>query len=285
MTDTAGTGPEPKGDGDGKSPLDRKVGPLSLRAWLIVAPVGIGVGLLAARRLSRTPAATQGGDEGSDRPVAVDVPGGIGGGYPITPPTPGGTDGYTEPAPTGPPPPQGPPLDNLEWMRRASNYLIGRGYNSLDIDTALRLYIGSEPMTERHAALVGMALAALGPPPDYVSPVQVSTGAVPSPGDPATPAPQEPTPPPPPAPPAPVAPAAPAYEVGPGTTGSQRLRVIQFIFKASNHPNVQVTGNWDGETAAAARAYQRFFGRPETDGLSSYEVDAIQGMWAARQPQ
>lgn len=280
MTDTPPDTP-PAGEGGRKrsSALDRKVGPLTVRAWLVVAPVGVGIGLLAARRLRSDPGdpprSTAGDPYGQDAggaPLVPDVSGGITGGtgYSDTPATP----------PPGPPPPI---TDNLEWLRRATNYLLARGFDPVDIDTALRLYIGSQPMTEQHAALVGLALAAIGPPPDYVDPVTISPGAVPAPPEPTPAPPSSPAPPPSSAPVVPATP-TPGFEVGPGTTGSERLRQVQFIFKASDHPAVNVTGSWDGATATAARAWQRFFGRTETNGLTSYEVDAILGMWAARHP-
>lgn len=265
-----------QGQGGPRNNLDRKVGPLTLRAWAVVAPVGIVLGLAARRALARSEpaAAPELADLGAD-PGAPAYPVGSG----------GGAGGPGSVSPSSPEPTAAPePRTNLDWMRDAYAYLVAKGFDPLDSDTALRLYLDQLPMRQQHAALIRSALAGIGPAPEYVGPVIVAPDEAP----PAPLTPRADTPPPSPPPGANVTPIAPdpssVIVVGPGIT-NEDTRKVQFILKGNGHPEVQVTGNYDGATGVAIRDAQRFFGWPVTGQLTRFQTDAIFGMAVARQQQ
>lgn len=271
---------EPDDDTGGGIDLDRKVGPLTLRVWAFVAPVGLALGFLVSRSIRRA-------NEG-DAPDAEPVAAYAASNY-VTPgrvPVSGGSsagatgDGIGDGlAPVAPP----AVTDNLGWMQAAYRALVARGYDPLAVDVALRLFLEESGLTQRQMEIVGLAIAAVGPPPAPVRPAMLAP-----PEAPPAPAPARAADVPPPAPPAAAvvptptpAPAAPDWVIGPGSTGED-VRKVQFLLKMNNHPEVNVTGQYDDVTGNAIRNFQRFFGFNVTGRLTAYERDALFGMAAAR---
>jgi len=189
MSDT----PPESGGGGPKMPaaLSKKYGSFSLGVWLLILTGGVVAGLLIRKvtaGFGQAPAA----DLPTTVPTDQFTSEGVGG---STVPINGG------PAGTG----QNMPADattNDMWQSRALTFLIGRGFDSAEADTALRKYLYGDAVTAKEAAMVSVALTYMGAPPEAVEPMQISTSPV-------TPVPV-PTPQPPPPPPtsAPVTPAA-----------------------------------------------------------------------------
>lgn len=167
------------------SALTRKVGPLTVQAWLIVIGVGGALGLVIRRFGSSSSSAPQlltepSTDSGSGAPSggwtaagpnAGAAPGsGIG-----TPPDPRTSNPYTA-------------ATNMEWQRIATERLVAAGYglDPLSVSNALTRYLQGDPLDPAQAAIVTQALRAAGTPPEYVPAIVLAPSTAPAPAGPPT---------------------------------------------------------------------------------------------------
>lgn len=127
--------------------LGKQVGPLPLGAW--VAVVGGGLGIAYYTNRSKSGGTT----------ITTDTSGVPGVGE-------GGSGLWTQLTPSGDAPNSSPtPATNEEWGRSATNYLMAQGYDANVADSAVRKYLGAEPLTLQEYALIRFALVKLGAPP------------------------------------------------------------------------------------------------------------------------
>lgn len=126
--------------------LGKQVGPLPMGAWLGVVAGGLGIAWYVNKNAGKTPAASVG--DGLTEPGS-----GAGGGQFIdSPPT------VNPPAPTG-------YETNDQWARAAILFLLSEAKNPNTATLAISRYIAEQPLNNEEHALVGLAIAKLGPPP------------------------------------------------------------------------------------------------------------------------
>jgi hypothetical protein len=65
------------------------------------------------------------------------------------------------------------PENNQAWGQQALNWLITQGHNATVADNAIRKYLVGETLTLQENALVGLALAKFGAPPEALPPTTV----------------------------------------------------------------------------------------------------------------
>lgn len=126
--------------------LGKQIGPLPLGAWVAVVGVGLGIAYYTRKQ--------QAAPEVVEDTSGVPGVGVGGGGFTSTQPASGGSG-------TG----QGPPQTNQQWKDRAANWLVSQGYDALQVNTALDKYLNAGKLAVKEAALISLALAAVGPPP------------------------------------------------------------------------------------------------------------------------
>ncbi|GGZ64941.1 hypothetical protein GCM10010387_67530 [Streptomyces inusitatus] len=155
----------PKGAGDLKAALSKKLGPLPVGVWVLA----IGGGLTLTWYMRRS-----GG--GGEEVVAEEESG------PDTGGTGEGEWPYGRPNGVG----QWPtddgqeddddktlPTTNEQWQRRAVQILVGRGYEPTAVDRAISAYLGGDSLTTIQRAIINEAIILIGPPP--VSPPPPTT--------------------------------------------------------------------------------------------------------------
>lgn len=154
--------------------LSKQVGPLPLGGWVIAVAGGVGLFMLSRRGSSADQGLT--GDEVLE-------------GYRYTGGDPGvglGSSAFSDyPAPAADLP-QNVITDNDEWGRKAVVYLIGKGYNPIEVDYAVRLYLANEPLDPRYGTMINDAIRELGPTP-YGLPPSSQAPVLPTPYQPGTP--------------------------------------------------------------------------------------------------
>lgn len=69
------------------------------------------------------------------------------------------------------------PTDNLAWFTAASNFLVAANFDTASVTNALNKYLQGEQLTLTERAMVNMAVARYGVPPEGVP---VSPGATPT---------------------------------------------------------------------------------------------------------
>jgi hypothetical protein len=153
--------------------LGQQIGPLPLGAWVVVVGGGLGIAWYTRR------------SGASSAPIIVDdtsgVPGvgtGAVGGWVPTAPSGGGTDVV---APTI--------TTNDEWARAAINHLIAQNYPPATADSAIRKYISGVKTSVTEYALLVIALAKFGSPPQPLPPTENEPTPEPTQPTPTTPPP------------------------------------------------------------------------------------------------
>lgn len=134
--------------------LGKQYGPLPLGAWIVVVGGGLGIAYYANRQ--------------SQPPVEVEDQSGVPG------VGTGDVGGWTSTDPGTIS--QGAITTNEQWAIRAINDLIAQGYNSVDADSAIRGYIGGIKLSVKETALLAVALAKWGSPPQPLPPSEGGTG-------------------------------------------------------------------------------------------------------------
>lgn len=153
--------------------LARRVGPLPVGAWLVIAGVGVAAIAYVARRRAATP-------EPVDAPTGDEAPG-DGLASTITRPTPFTLGGFAIPGAvqaTGSGVPTSNPLDgeqpepqtNSDWEQRANRYAIARGIQGTIASGAFAKYLMGEALDPQELNIVDLTLSAIGPPPEPVPP-------------------------------------------------------------------------------------------------------------------
>lgn len=136
----------PRASGGGAAGvLTKPVGPLPLWGWIAV--VGVA-GVIVVKRRSGAKAATPDQVTYAQQAQIPTVGNGAGGGSPIVS---GGS-----PKPT----------TNDGWRSQAVTVLVAKGYSPLAVDTALAKYLQGAALDSTQRALIDIALANLGTPPN-----------------------------------------------------------------------------------------------------------------------
>lgn len=129
----------------------RQVGPLPLGAWVAVVGGGLGIAYVSRRANS------------DDEPIIVtDTSGepGVGvGGYGAYMPTPG----YGPPIET-----DGGITSNTQWGQQAFTFLVSMGNDPALADKAVRDYLSGIALGFQSNAMIALALAKLGQPPEQL---------------------------------------------------------------------------------------------------------------------
>lgn len=131
--------------------LKKKIGPLPLWGWLLALVGGILLAVVIKRAL--------GSGSSEPEPAAPADP------YADGDQAPTGSIGLPNAAVPGSPAPA-PITDNVSWRAKALQYLIGQGTSPSVADRTLAKYMEGRRLTVDQDRLIGMALAALGLPPD-----------------------------------------------------------------------------------------------------------------------
>lgn len=142
--------------------LSTKVAGLPAGAWLAVAATGLGVAFVMRRSGSPAPTVA-GADPGLDNTVAG--AGNLLVGAPSSNPT--GTAPYAGGYAV--------PTTNEEWATAAQTALFAKGYSALGVNLAVRKFLNGDALNTQESALIGVALAAVGPPPSAPPPPMTST--------------------------------------------------------------------------------------------------------------
>lgn len=129
--------------------LKQKAGPLPVGVWVLAVAGGLGIAWYMRR--NATPAVAPVTDPTTDYSQ---------GGNTYTPSGIGNAAGAgVVPVPTA-------PVDNDEWLRRASDYLVAqRRMSGAQVAYSLGQWLGGASLTEQDRAIVDMAIAAVGSPP------------------------------------------------------------------------------------------------------------------------
>lgn len=137
--------------------LGKQYGPLPLGGWIAVIIGGLGIGFFINRSQGSGSGSS---DTGSEEPVGESS--GAGGGQFIYDP------------PTGVPTPDtGTEVtDNLTWAKRAKDYLAALpGVDAVQAANAIERYLSGMSLSIAERALVNLAIAQFGNPPEGVTPV------------------------------------------------------------------------------------------------------------------
>jgi len=168
--------------------MTRKVGPLPAWAWAGMVVAGVTATILIRKRFAPSAEPAEPGAEGEPGDVldeltatsAPFLPGGfvVGGGPAQATGVTGDPDLIAEP----PAPPD--PETNADWGQAASRFLISRGVQGTIATDAISRFLGGQTLTAQGQAVIDMAIAAVGAPPQPVPPPTVSPTPepVPSPG-------------------------------------------------------------------------------------------------------
>lgn len=129
--------------------LGKKIGPLPMGVWIAVIVGGLGIGYFINKNMS--------GGGSAETPIDPDSDVGTGGLVPVP----------WEPEDTQPTTPQ----DNVAWGNQVVSFLIATGVSPTEADQAVRKYLSAMPLTAKENAMIALALARLGPPPEPIAPV------------------------------------------------------------------------------------------------------------------
>lgn len=160
----------------GEMDLGKKVGPLPLGVWIAVVGGGLALAFFVNRRTANTLPLLPDSDVGTGGSASQ-------GGFTYDPPSSGGGGGSAAPSTYD---------TNDAWGRAAILYLLSEGKDPGKVTLAVSRYLGEQPLTAEYQAMVSLAIAKLGPPPQ----LPVNAPDLPNDGTPATPpppAPVEPT--------------------------------------------------------------------------------------------
>ena len=142
--------------------ITQKVGPLSGGVWILVIGAGLGIGFYLRRNAA--PAAA---------PTVVSPSSGAGpGGWAATP-VPDAVVAIAK------------PTTAALWAVGALAWLLTHNYDAALSDSAIRKYLGSQPLTTQEQAIINAVLTGYGPPPEILPPTGVDVSPiVPPPSDP-----------------------------------------------------------------------------------------------------
>jgi hypothetical protein len=149
------------------SAVDDAIAGIKRRPWLLALPVGVAIYWFWSRQ-----------EPGVEEPATDDE--GLDGDQ-FTGREPG-PEGEGLPAPEGGAVTPNRPTTNGQWETLAIEYLIGRGYTPAYAQTAITKALTGEPLSVAEKAAVGLAIFALGNPPEGMPPL----GAEPGPSAPPT---------------------------------------------------------------------------------------------------
>lgn len=139
--------------------MDKKIGPLPVAGWVMIVGAGIAFAMYRKRAAATTT------NIPSDQFMTDPTLGNIGALTNLMQALNGGGTGPAMSAIT----------DNNQWIRKATDYLLGRGYATPLVDSALRKYVAGIALTREEQSAVSSALESLGslpfpPPPPATTP-------------------------------------------------------------------------------------------------------------------
>jgi hypothetical protein len=132
--------------------LDKKIGPLPVGVWIAVVVGGLAIGYFMNRRQSNGNSEGEGTGEGD---------GGVG----------RGGSGFDPVLPT--PPAESLPETNHTWGIKVSNWLISQNYTPTVASNTVNKYLSGMDLTLQEAAIMNLALAKFGVPPEPLPPTKV----------------------------------------------------------------------------------------------------------------
>jgi hypothetical protein len=152
--------------------LGKQIGPFPVAGWLAIGAAGVGLAMVIRR--SDLFGADDGGamevigDPVADGSLFAPVDGSVGTGVvPISPqPRPAGSTG---------------PTTNGEWATAAVRWAIGAGHDPNTAAGAAANYLGGIELTAAQGRLLGLMLAAIGPPPEGAPAPDIAGGGTPTP--------------------------------------------------------------------------------------------------------
>jgi hypothetical protein len=151
----------------GKLDLGKMVGPLPVGAWIGAGAVGIGAGVyLNMRRKNAAAAASDGAQVldttalGPKGTVAVVPNGGI--------LLPNGASGSQSSGASTSTDVSNKPQDNQQWSQLVLTTLLASGYQAGAVSAALANYLGGQSLDAQQRALIDLAIAKVGLPPNPV---------------------------------------------------------------------------------------------------------------------
>lgn len=153
------------------NPLTKQIGPLPAGMWLVVIGGGLFVGYMVNKNMAK--ASTE--EPSSQQLTETGV--GTGGGQLVYDAPQSGSGDST-------------PDTNAAWGRRAVNYLVGTGVQATTAENAVNKYLQGHSLSIAEKALVNLASAAIGTPPESV-PVPEEPSEDPDAGDPLPTAPAQ----------------------------------------------------------------------------------------------
>ena len=143
--------------------LGKQMGPLPMGMWLVVIGGGLFLGYTINKNMSK-----KSEQEAVEVPVQLTETGvGTGGGQFIY-----------DPPQTGRP--ESAPDTNAAWSQRALNWLIAQRHDPAVADQAVRKYLSALPLTVTERAMITLAIAANGPPPEPLPPVDEPAAPTPA---------------------------------------------------------------------------------------------------------
>lgn len=145
--------PSESGGGGAGRVFSRQVGPLPAWGWALVLGVAGAIVVVRRRKSASTPAAT--GTTTYAQQAQIPTIGNAAGA--------GGT-----PIVTGRP----SPTTNDQWRSLAVTTLLAKGYSPLGVDTAMGKYLQGVSLDSTERALIDIALAEIGTPPNPPPPAQ-----------------------------------------------------------------------------------------------------------------
>lgn len=150
--------------------LKKKVGPLPLGVWMLIAA---GVLWYVERQKSSSSAAGTQTDPAGNTGILDPATGYVSGSPADQAALAGGSPGSTGPGSAGG---SGTPgaqsyADNNAWGIAAINYLVGLGIDPVTANQAVQQYLSSQPLTTAQQGDVNLAITSLGPPPSLPGPV------------------------------------------------------------------------------------------------------------------
>jgi hypothetical protein len=177
-----------------------KLGPLPVYAWGAIAGLVIAGGSFLLRRNRPAIESSPAGELGSSvspapAPASIPATSSAAGSFMAagTYVPPSGNVPYSPDSPSSSSSPMAP-TDNAEWVRMGATLVTARntGLTSSSVYDALNLYTDGAELTDAQAAIVELAIRAVGVPPYTVPPIRIRTNTPP----PATtaPTPSEPAP-------------------------------------------------------------------------------------------
>ena len=158
---------------DVPAPLDRKVGPYPLGAWVALIGGGVALGLVIRARTKNKGTASTTATDANGTSTTSGASSGAGGSTGavarpgIVPISSGATSTTTTDTGTA----TNSPTSNLEWGNQAIRYLTSKGNDASVAQAAVERFLAGYGLVLAERRLVSDAISQLGPPPESAPPI------------------------------------------------------------------------------------------------------------------